>query len=68
MRYIITNDIEEVSKDLDIDKIIYKDSMDLWSYWSRETSYRSLAKNGEEPKELEIAIEVAKMRFLPLKL
>ena len=65
----VTNDIENISRAIFADKIIYLDSNREWTYWERNVGYRSLhIKDGQgkliSPPTLDIAIDVAKHRYL----
>ena len=60
----VTNCIEEVAKEIGVDKIIYCDSKGDWDFWSVETGFKSLAVNGEATKSERVAKKVAAEKFL----
>ena len=55
----VTNDIENIAQDNDIDTIIYRDSMGIWSYWDNKNGFISLAINGITPASAAQAIDFA---------
>lgn len=67
----VTNNIENISRELPADTIIYLDTMKVWNFWSKELGFKTLhIKNGlgsDElipPPTLDIALEIAKAKYL----
>ena len=65
----VTNDIENIAEVLNVSNIIYMDSEKVWSFWSKTEGFQSLQIKDNllrviEPPTLDIAIEIAKNRYI----
>lgn len=66
----VTNAIDSVADHLFVDHIVYRDSMGVWDYWSRDHGFGSLShipSGGEDfvpTKDLKTAIGVARKKYL----
>jgi len=59
----VTNNIDNVCKDIGVSNAIYRDSEGIWDFWSNKTGFKSLALHGTPTINMDTAIEVAKVRF-----
>jgi len=55
----ITNDIENVARANNVDTVVYKDSLETWSYWDAKNGFLSLTINGTTPTNAAQAIDFA---------
>ena len=62
----VTNSIEKVAKENDVEYIIYRDTLGNYDYWSVKDGFKSLALNGIPTKDLDDAISIAKARFIQI--
>jgi len=60
----VTNAIEMVSKELGVDKIVYRDTLGDWDFWSIDDGFRPLGENGKPTKDMDRALELAAERYL----
>lgn len=60
----VTNNIENIADDLDVKRIIYRDSDGVYDYWSRQIGFRSLSHQGNQTVELRKALKIAKICYL----
>ena len=60
----VTNNISNIAKRINIDYIIYQDTMGVWDFWSRGRGFGTLALNGEVTRDMDTAIAVAIQRYL----
>ena len=60
----VTNNIDEVCKEIGVENVIYRDSEGVWDFWSDNRGFVSLAKDGVPSYNMDTAIEIAKVRVL----
>ena len=57
----VTNTISKIAQKLNVDQIIYRDSLGIWDFWSKKTGFVSLAKSPGKPlTDIDEAIESAR--------
>ncbi len=59
----VTNNIGNICQELGVEGAIYRDSEGVWDFWSKKTGFKSLALHGQPNRNMDSAIEVAKIRF-----
>lgn len=60
----VTNAIELVADELKVYDIVYRDSLGTWDYWSKTYGFYPLGKDGQAVKDMDLAIERFKKRYL----
>jgi len=60
----VTNDIDNIAKQLNVNYIIYQDTMHIWDFWSKDRGFATLALSGEATRDKDTAIAVAMRRYL----
>ena len=71
-RMSVTNDIENISIALNVDRIIYLDSEKVWTYWDRHKGYLPLVAKDDKggfinAPTLDIAWKIAMSKYIEVK-
>lgn len=60
----VTNNIERIGQELNVSKIIYKDSEGIYDYWDKSIGFRSLSYQNKKSLHLFDAIKVATIAYI----
>lgn len=60
----VTNNVENIANELQVDFLIYCDSMEIFDIWIKDVGYRSLSHQGQPTKELNKAIQIASICYI----
>jgi hypothetical protein len=60
----VTNNIENIAQELEVEHLIYKDSDGIFDYWGKDIGFRSLASQGHDTTQLMQALNFATNSYL----
>ncbi len=60
----VTNNIENICDEINVEACIYRDSQNIYDFWSKKSGFVSLAVEGEATNDIDIALIIANERVV----